>query len=155
VGPSGRFFLAREVPHFTGQAEHALDDKGRLVVPARFRERLGPGFILTIAPPDSCLALYPLSTWESVCERLENAPTKDRAFRQFVRHIFAHTEEVQCDAQGRLLIPPKLRTFAGIQREVVTIGTLTRVELWAKERLGESSLSGDEAAAFAAELGLY
>jgi MraZ protein len=155
VGPGGRLFLAREVPRFTGQAEHALDDKGRLVVPVRFRERLGPGFILTIAPPDQCLALYPLTTWESVCERLESTPTKNREFRQFVRHLFAHTEEVQCDAQGRLLIAPKLRAYAGIQRDVVTIGTFTRVELWAKERLGEASPSDDEAAAFAAELGLY
>ena len=124
-------------------------------MPARFRERLGPGFILTIAPPDQCLALYPLSTWESVCERLESAPSKNRQFRQFVRHLFALTEEVQCDAQGRLLVGPKMRAYAGIQRDVVTIGTFTRVELWAKERLGDVSPTDDEAAAFAAELGLY
>jgi len=151
----GGFILARDVPRFTGQAEHALDDKGRLVVPARFRERLGPGFILTIAQPDQCLALYPLSTWESVSERLENASRKDQRFRRIVRHISAHTEEAQCDAQGRLVVPPRLRAFAGIVRDVVMIGTLTRVEVWAKERLGETGPSADEVEEFAIEIGLY
>jgi len=150
----GGFYL-RDVPRFTGQAEHALDDKGRLVVPARFRERLGPGFIVTIAQPDPCLALYPSSTWDAVCERLESASRKDERYRRFVRHLSAHTEEAQCDAQGRLVIPPKLRAYAGIVREVVTIGTLTRVEVWAKERLGETAPPEDEAVAFSAELGLY
>ena len=148
-------FLARDIPRFTGQAEHALDDKGRLVVPARFRKHLSPGFIVTIAQPDQCLALYPLSIWASVCERLENAPRKDERYRRFVRHFFAHSEEGQCDAQGRLLIPPNLRAYAGIVRDVVMIGTLTRIEVWAKERLGEIAPSQDEASAFAEELGLY
>ena len=148
-------FLARDVPRFTGQAEHALDDKGRLVVPARFRERLGAGFILTIAQPDPCLALYPTVTWEAFCERLEGAAQKDERFRRFVRHLFSFTEEAQCDAQGRLLIPPKLRAYAGIEREAVTIGTLTRIEVWAKERLDAVRPSADDAASFMSELGLY
>jgi len=143
------------VPRFTGRAEHALDDKGRLVVPARFRERLGAGFILTIAQPDPCLALYPLTTWEAICERLDAAPRKDERFRRSVRYLFAHTEEVTCDAQGRLSIPPALRAYAGIEKDAVSIGSLTRVEVWAKERLGKLTPSDDEAAAFATELGLY
>ena len=143
------------MPRFTGRAEHALDDKGRLVVPARFRERLGAGFILTIAQPDPCLALYPLTTWEAICERLDAAPRKDERFRRSVRYLFAHTEEVTCDAQGRLSIPPALRAYAGIEKDAVSIGSLTRVEVWAKERLGKLTPSDDEAAAFATELGLY
>ncbi|MGZ3507624.1 MAG: division/cell wall cluster transcriptional repressor MraZ, partial [Vulcanimicrobiaceae bacterium] len=70
-----------DLPRFTGQVEHALDDKGRLIVPARFRERLGTGFILTIAQPDPCLALYPAATWADFCERLEGAPRKDERYR--------------------------------------------------------------------------
>ena len=142
-------------PRFTGSAEHALDDKGRLVIPARFRERLGSGFFLTIARPDPCLALYPASTWADVCARLEAAPTKDDRFRRFVRHLFAHTEEATCDAQGRLVIPANLRAFAGMHRDVVSLGSLTRVELWAKERLDEQALPDGEVAALATELGLY
>lgn len=124
-------------------------------MPVRFRKRLGPGFILTIAQPDQCLAMYPLTIWESVCEQLENAPRKDERYRRFVRHLFANTEEAVLDAQGRLLVPPNLRAFAGIDRDVVMIGSLRRVEIWARERLGDTSPPHDEAAAFATELGLY
>jgi MraZ protein len=124
-------------------------------VPARFRERLGAKFILTIAQPDPCLALYPLATWETFCERLEAAPVKDERYRRFVRHLFAHTDEVGCDAQGRVLLPAALRAYAAIERETVAIGSLTRVELWSKERLGSMTPTEDEAAAFTTELGLY
>jgi MraZ protein len=147
--------LARDVPRFTGQAECALDDKGRLVVPVRFRERLGSGFFLTIARPDPCLALYPDATWRAFCDRLEEAAVKDQRFRRYVRKLSAYTEETQCDAQGRVTLPPKLRAFAGIEREVVAIGTLGRIELWAKDRLGELDPADDEDAGLATELGLY
>ncbi len=144
-----------ELPRFTGSVEHALDDKGRLIVPARFRERLGAGFVITIAQPDPCLALYPSVTWAEFCARLEEAPRKDERFRRLVRHLFAHTEEVACDAQGRLLIPGALRSYAGIDREVTSIGALTRVEIWAKERYAEHAAPEGEVAEFMADLGLY
>jgi MraZ protein len=69
--------------------------------------------------------------------------------------VFAHTEEVACDAQGRLLIPGALRAYAGIEREVTSIGSLTRVEIWAKERLAEHAAPENEVGDFMAELGLY
>jgi MraZ protein len=144
-----------DLPRFTGSVEHALDEKGRLIVPARFRERLGAGFVITIAQPDPCLALYPSVTWAELCARLEAAPRKDDRFRRFVRHLFAHTEEVTCDAQGRLLIPGALRSYASIDREVVSIGSLTRVEVWAKERLAEHAAPEGEMAEYMADLGLY
>jgi MraZ protein len=155
VGLSGGLPLARDLPRFTGRVELTLDDKGRLVVPARFRERLGAGFILTIAPPDSCLGLYPSSTWEAFCERLDAAPIKDERYRRFVRHLFAHTDEASCDAQGRLLIPAAQRAYAAIEREVVAIGSLSRVEIWAKDKLGKMKPSNEDAAALSTELGLY
>jgi MraZ protein len=143
------------MPRFTGTVEHALDDKGRLIVPARFRERLGTGFILTIAPPDRCLALYPEQAWGEFCAKLEAAPRKDDHYRRFVRHVFAHTEEVACDAQGRLLIPAPLRAYAGIERDVISIGTFKRVEIWAKERHAAHAEPAGEVADFMADLGLY
>ena len=155
MGRNGDYSLNRDVPRFTGRAEHALDDKGRLVIPARFRERLGAGFIVTIALPDPCLALYPLATWEAFCERLEAAPVKDAQYRKFVRHLFAHSDEATCDSQGRLLLGPALRSYAGLEREAVSIGSLTRVEIWAKERLDTFNPSADEAGSFMTELGLY
>ena len=144
-----------DLPRFTGSVEHALDDKGRLIVPARFRERLGTGFIITIAPSDPCLVLYPQAAWEEICAKLQAAPIKDDRYRRFVRRMFANTEEVACDAQGRLLIPAPLRAHAGIVRDVTSIGALTRVEIWAKERLPDHAAPQDEAADYMAELGLY
>ena len=110
---------------------------------------------MTIAEPDPCLALYPLATWHAFCARLEAAPSKDALYRKFVRHLFAHTDEATCDAQGRLVIAPALRAYAGLEREAVSIGSLTRVEIWAKERVDTYSPSADEAGAFMAEHGLY
>jgi MraZ protein len=142
-------------PLFTGSVEHNLDDKGRLVVPARFRERLGAGFFLTIAEPDPCLALYPAGTWADFCSRLEAAPLKDARYRSYVRHLFAHTEELSCDAQGRLVIPASLRAYAGIEKDVVSIGSLTRVELWSKDRYVQHTEERGELPDFASELGLF
>ncbi len=144
-----------EQPRFTGSVEHSLDDKGRLIVPARFRERLGTGFILTIAPPDPCLALYPEAAWAEFCSRLESAPRKDDQFRRFVRRVFSHTEEVACDSQGRLLLPTALRAYAGIERDVISIGSFKRVEIWAKDRYASHAEPEGEVADFMAELGLY
>lgn len=147
--------LSTDLPRFTGSAEHGLDDKGRLVVPARFRERLGGSFVLTIAQPDECLAMYPLTTWTEVCRRIEAAPVKDSRYRRFVRHLFAHTEEVACDSQGRLVLPPALRAYAKIERDIVSIGSLTRVEIWAKEQLSDLAPDPSDVESFATELGLF
>ncbi len=76
-------------------------------MPARFRERLGAGFFLTIAEPDPCLALYPASTWSDFCARIEAAPVKDARYRSFVRHIFANTEELSTDARAASSSPPR------------------------------------------------
>jgi MraZ protein len=147
--------LAADRPLFTGSVEHSLDDKGRLVVPARFRERLGSGFFVTIAEPDPCLALYPASIWNEFCARLEAAPVKDARYRAFVRHLFAHTEELSCDNQGRLVLPPVLRAWAGIEKDVTSIGSLTRVEVWAKDRYALASAGAGDTTDFRSELGLY
>jgi MraZ protein len=148
--------LSREQPRFIGSSEHSLDEKGRLVVPARYRERLGQHFILTIALPDPCLALYPLEAWEQgYGRRLDEAAVKDKRYRRIVRHIMQHTEEVTLDTQHRFSIPLALRRYAGIERDVVSLGSNTRLELWAKERLSAEAPTDDEAEAFTSELSLY
>lgn len=143
-----------ELPRFAGSEQHALDHKGRLIVPARFRERLGSQFVLTITPPDSCLALYPSATWVQICGRFESVAQKDEAYRRFLRYLFSHTEEVTCDAQGRMVVPALLREYAGIERYVVSVGLLTRVEIWAKERYAFESPPDGEVPRFMAEFGL-
>jgi MraZ protein len=146
-----------DLPRFAGSEQHALDGKGRLIVPARFRERLGESFVLTIGQPEPCLALYPSVTWVEFCRRLEAPPRKEdrEKYRQFLRYVFAHTEEVACDSQGRVVIPARLREYAGIERQVVSVGLLTRIEIWAQERYAVGSVSGGEVADFMADLGLY
>jgi MraZ protein len=142
------------LPRFAGSEQHALDNKGRLIVPARFRERLGSQFVLTIADPDPCLALYPSATWIEFCERLEGVPRKDESYRQFVRYLFAHSEEVTCDNQGRVVVPALLRAYAGIERQVVSVGVLTRIEIWAKERYSFDKPPAGATPDFMGELGL-
>lgn len=142
-------------PKFTGHFEHSLDDKGRLTIPARFRARLGDHFVLTIAPPETCLAMYPESTWSEFCSKLEAAPRKDARYRSFVRHLFAHTEEISLDSQGRLLLPAGLREMAGIHHDAVLVGTLTRVEIWPAEGWPAANAPPDGMADLMTELGLY
>lgn len=143
-----------ELPRFAGSEQHALDHKGRLIVPARFRERLGSEFVLTIAPPDPCLALYPTATWVEFCGRLEAIPKKDEHYKRSVRYLFAHSEEVGCDTQGRVVVPARLREYAGIERQIVSVGLLTRIEIWAKERYDFQAPPDGEIPSFIAELGL-
>ncbi|HVN69623.1 MAG TPA: division/cell wall cluster transcriptional repressor MraZ [Candidatus Binatia bacterium] len=143
-----------ELPRFAGSEQHALDHKGRLIVPARFRERLGPQFVLTIAYPDPCLALYPMATWIELCGRFESVHQKDDKYRRYFRYLFAHTEEVAPDSQGRMLVPALLRSYAGIERQVVSVGLLTRIEVWAKERYTFGAPPDDETPGFMAEFGL-
>ncbi|HEV2038020.1 MAG TPA: division/cell wall cluster transcriptional repressor MraZ [Candidatus Eremiobacteraceae bacterium] len=142
-------------PKFTGQYEHSLDDKGRLTIPARLRARLGDHFVLTIAPPEPCLAMYPETSWSDFCSKLEAAPRKDAQYRAFVRHLFAHTEEISLDSQGRLLLPVLLREMVGLKRDAVLVGTLTRVEIWPAEGWSAHSAAPDNMADLMTELGLY
>jgi len=143
------------LPKFTGQFEHSLDEKGRLTIPARLRSRLGEHFVLTIAPPEPCLAMYPEAAWSDFCAKLESAPRKDAQYRTFVRHLFAHTEEASLDAQGRLLIPPALREYAQLDRDAVLVGALTRIEMWSAAAWRAASGAPERMADLMTELGLY
>jgi MraZ protein len=143
------------LPKFTGQFEHSLDEKGRLTIPARFRARLGDHFVLTIAPPEPCLAMYPEATWQEFCAKLEAAPRKDAQYRSFVRHLFAHTEEVSLDSQGRLVVPQALRDLARLERDTVLVGALTRVEVWPAGGWHKASAAPDGMSDLMTELGLY
>jgi MraZ protein len=124
-------------------------------VPARCRERLGPLFVLTAPPFASCLILYPAVTWRTIGERLDEAPVKDDDYWEFVREWNRFTDdEATCDAQGRLLVPSSLRSKAGIEREVVTIGVDTRVEIWNPARLEATRPTPETAKRIAAGLRL-
>ncbi len=124
-------------------------------MPARYRDSLGAGFVLTIYPPDPCLALFPAEAWDRVCTVLEAQPQKSVEYRNFVRYIFGNTQQVSCDAQGRLLVAPQLRAYAGLGREVQAVGALSHVEIWAPDRLATITPDQAQAMAFGTEIGLF
>ncbi|MBC8535181.1 division/cell wall cluster transcriptional repressor MraZ [Feifania hominis] len=113
-----------------GQYKHNVDLKGRLIMPQKFRDDLGETYIVTRGL-DSCLFVYPMKEWEVLAERIKALPMAKG--RELQRFFFANAEEVVTDAQGRMLIPANLRQYAGLKKEAVVIGSLTRVEIWDRQ----------------------
>lgn len=118
---------------FMGEYNHTLDAKGRLIVPAKFRESLGDRFVVTKGM-DGCLNVFAQSEWEQFVEKLRTLPLIDKEARQFTRFFLAGAAEVEVDKTGRILLPAVLREFADITKEAVLIGVGSRVEIWSKER---------------------
>ncbi|MBC5626875.1 division/cell wall cluster transcriptional repressor MraZ [Clostridium sp. NSJ-49] len=118
---------------FIGEYQHSLDSKNRIVVPSKLREGLGEKFIISKGL-DGCLYAYPIDEWQKFEEKLKNLPLTNRDARAFVRFFVAGATEVETDKQGRGLIPANLREYAGIEKEIVTIGALNKVEIWSKEK---------------------
>ncbi len=127
---------------FLGSHNHNLDAKGRLAIPARFREELAHGLVLTRGF-DRCIALYPMKAWETLAGRIDELSIADSDVRQFRRMVYSEAVDVQLDTQGRILVPAALRDFAGIEREVVVIGVHSSVEIWSPVRWTATSESLD------------
>jgi len=117
---------------FTGEYEHSIDTKGRIIVPAKYREDLGEEFTVTLGL-DGCLFVYPKTEWESFVEKLKNLPGSKEG-RQLQRYFLAGAATCEMDKQGRILIPQKLRDAAGLTRDIVFVGVITKLEIWSKER---------------------
>lgn len=114
-----------------GEYRHAIDEKGRLTLPAKFREELGQPFVATKGL-DRCLFLYPLAEWANLEQKMRNLPLGQADARAFLRLFFAGAAECRCDAQGRVLIPAHLREYARLERSTVIIGVSSRVEVWSE-----------------------
>lgn len=138
---------------FTGEYNHSIDAKGRVIVPSKFREQLGEEFVVTKGL-DGCLFVYPKSEWEGIEEKFRELPSNAQT-RRFMRFFFAGAATCEVDKQGRILIPPNLREHADLQKEIVSAGVLNRVEIWNHDRWVESSNFDDmdEVAEHMAELG--
>jgi MraZ protein len=117
---------------FMGEYQHSIDAKGRVFIPAKFREGLGEKFVVTKGL-DHCLFVYSLAEWVVLEKNLKGLPFTKADARAFVRIFFAGANEAGIDKQGRFLIPANLRAYAQLDREVVFIGVATRVEIWSKE----------------------
>ncbi len=121
---------------FRGCFEHTIDDKGRLSIPARFREALEN----TFAPPlyltrqKDCLVAYPADEWRALEARINELPSFDPKVQAFRRFFYAPAQECALDRAGRILVPPTLRAYAGLDRQVVLAGMGKTFEIWAKDR---------------------
>ena len=114
---------------FLGEFIHAIDEKGRLTIPAKFRADLAAGLVVT-RWIDRCLAIYPLEEWKRLAERVSALPVTDRRARAFRRLVFANASDAVPDRQGRVLIPPRLREYAGLNSDVIVTGLDTYIEVW-------------------------
>lgn len=141
---------------FIGEYQHGLDAKNRIIIPSKFRDEFGGKFVLTKGL-DGCLYAYALQEWKILEEKLKALPLTNKDARAFVRFFFSGASEVELDKQGRGLIPQNLIEYAGIEKEIVSIGVLTRVEIWSKQKwqqYNESNIDFDAIAEKMSELGI-
>ncbi|HED24721.1 MAG TPA: transcriptional regulator MraZ [Firmicutes bacterium] len=117
---------------FTGEFQHILDSKGRVIIPSRLRDGLGDRFVITRGL-DHCLFAYPAAEWTRLEQKLKQLPFTKSDSRAFMRLFFSGAMEVEADKQGRVLIPQNLREYAGIEKEVMVIGVSNRVEIWSEQ----------------------
>jgi MraZ protein len=114
---------------FLGEFSHTIDDKGRLTIPAKFRDELESGIVVTRGI-DGCIWAYPRAEWENLAEKISQIPSTNQAVRNFVRFMFSSASDSIPDRQGRVIIPQNLREHAHIQNEATVIGVMNRVEIW-------------------------
>ena len=114
---------------FLGTYTPKLDDKGRLILPAKFRDELAGGLVMTRGQ-EHCLYVFPMREFESVHEQLRQAPLTSKQARQYLRVFLSGAADERPDKQGRITIPVNLRQYAGLERELAVIGMGTRLEIW-------------------------
>ncbi|MBD7964392.1 MULTISPECIES: division/cell wall cluster transcriptional repressor MraZ [Fictibacillus] len=116
---------------FMGEYQHSIDEKGRMIIPSKFRDELGTEFILTRGL-DQCVFGYPLNEWKVIEEKLKSLPFTKKDARAFTRFFFSGAAECQLDKQGRVNIASPLRDYAKLEKDCVVIGVSNRIEIWSK-----------------------
>ncbi len=122
---------------FYGEYEHSIDRKGRLILPAKFREAAKSQFIekfFVTRGLDKCLFMFPEEEWRSQENKFKSMSFTKQQSRTFNRMLFSGAIDVQADKQGRILLPQYLKDFAGIKRDVVIVGVSNRIEIWSKDK---------------------
>ncbi len=115
-----------------GKTYNSTDAKNRMIIPSKYRDELGYKCVLTKGN-DKCLYIYPVREWEIVREKLSSLPTSDKGIRAYIRKIYSNAVECEIDKQGRLTLPTELREFAGIEKDLVTVGMMDKVEIWSRQ----------------------
>ncbi len=131
---------------FRGSSCHTIDEKGRVIIPVRFREilknRLSYGLMLSRL--DGGLMAYSFDEWKKIEERVLSAAERNQAMRRFRRVFIGEAFECQWDSQGRILIPPTLREYAGLEKDIILVGVLDHFEIWSKENWNKESKNFEE-----------
>lgn len=127
----------------TGEFNHSIDVKGRLIIPSKFREILGEDFVITKGL-DGCLFVYPQEEWKTFENKLRTLPLTNKDARTFTRFFLGSAVDGGLDKQGRVLISLALRNFAGLDKEVVLVGVLDRIEIWDKAKWDEKNAAVEE-----------
>ena len=119
---------------FSGSFDHSLDSKGRVIIPATYREALGDNFTITINPMKTAVAIYPKAVWDKQLERLSHINPMDKVGLQYERYLMSVSfSGNSMDAQGRVLVPMKLRSKIGLTRDIVFVGLNHYIEIWDAE----------------------
>jgi MraZ protein len=143
---------------FRGSFEHSVDSKGRVSVPSRFREIISEryeGKLILTMDFDKCIMVYPLEEWERVEEKIKSLPQSQKEVKDYTRFVFSNAAECELDKQGRILIPPSLREGARINKSVMVVGILNKMEIWDKAAWEtRKSQTGDKIGEVLSMLGL-
>jgi len=126
---------------FLGEFQHSLDAKGRVILPVRFRGQLEGGAVMARAL-DGCLAVYPVDEFDRVARKLQEARERGSRERQAARTYFAGAVEITPDKQGRVAVPPHLREYAHLDREVMVAGSFDHIEIWDAQMFAERDAEG-------------
>ena len=122
---------------FSGKYYYTIDPKGRVMMPAPFREVIaehyGPKLMLTVAPVDRCLHIYPFAEWERLLEKVAGLPKTNRSVKLFLRTVIGSAVEVETDKQGRVMVPSSLRSDADLKGDLAIVGVLDKIEVWDKD----------------------
>lgn len=117
---------------FMGTYNNSIDAKNRMIVPSKHRDQLGGRCVLTRGL-DKCLYIYSMAEWEKQMEKIEALPESDPKVRAFIRHFCANAADCEFDKQGRIVIPAELKEYAAIDKELVTMGAMRKIEVWSRE----------------------
>ena len=117
---------------FMGTSYNSIDDKNRMIVPSKLRAGLGARCIL-IKGLDRCRYIYTSDDWDKQMEKISRLPESDPKVRAFIRHFCANAAECEFDKQGRIVIPQELKAYAGIEKDLVTMGAMSKIEVWSRE----------------------
>ncbi|KRL99912.1 division/cell wall cluster transcriptional repressor MraZ [Liquorilactobacillus satsumensis] len=127
---------------FMGEFRHTIDEKGRLIIPAKFREDLGEKFVITRGM-DGCLFGYPQNEWDKLEQKLQKLPLTKKDARAFVRFFYSAATECEFDKQGRISVPKPLREHAALDKKCVVVGVSNRFEIWAQTRWDDFSTEAE------------